>query len=109
MSKSWSSVSSVNPEKDWSSVYTNHGTPSVSDEGTPSSTDDSWMEPAGDDIDNLNENRRRLVDIGFDRGTGAGGGKRKTRGGKRKTRGGKRKTRGKKRKTRKNRSRRRRR
>lgn len=104
MSKSWSSVSSVNPEKDWSSVYTNHGTPSVSNEGTPSSTDDSWMEPAGDDIDNLNENRRRLVDIGFDRGTGAGAG-----GGKRKTRGGKRKTRGKKRKTRKNRSRRRRR
>ena len=90
MSKSWSSVSSVNP--------------SVSNEGTPSSTDDSWMEPAGDDIDNLNENRRRLVDIGFDRGTGVGAG-----AGKRKTRGGKRKTRGKKRKTRKNRSRMRRR
>ena len=97
MSKSWSSVSSVDTEKDWSSVYTNHGTPSDSLEGTPSdslegtpsgSDNDDLMQPAGDDIDKLNENRRRLVDVGFERGIGAGGGKRKrnTRGKKRKTR-----------------------
>jgi hypothetical protein len=78
MSKTWGSVPTDDPEKDWSSVYTSHGT-SSSSVGTPSSTDDSWMEPAGDDINKLNENRRRLVDIGFERGLGAGGGKRKRR------------------------------
>ena len=76
MSKTWGSVPTDDPEKDWSSVYTSHGT-SSSSVGTPSSTDDSWMEPAGDDINKLNENRRRLVDIGFERGLGAGGGKRR--------------------------------
>ena len=90
MSKTWSSVPTVDPEKDWSSVYTLHGTPSDSLDGTPSGSGDDWMEPAGDEIDKLNENRRRLVDIGFERGTGtaAGGGvsKRKKRGKKRKTR-----------------------
>jgi hypothetical protein len=88
MSKTWGSVSTEDPEKDWSSVYTNHDT-SPSLDGTPSGSDNGeWMEPAGDDIDKLNENRRRLVDIGFERGTGAGGGvsKRKKRGKKRKTR-----------------------
>jgi hypothetical protein len=94
MSKTWSSVPTDDPEKDWSSVYTNNDTSSLDD--TPSDNGE-WMEPAGDDIDKLNENRRRLVDIGFERGTGAGGGV------------SKRKKRGKKRKTRKNRSRRRRR
>ena len=91
MSKTWSSVATDNPEIDWSSVYTPHGTPSDSFDGTPSGSDNGeWMEPAGDDIDKLNENRRRLVDIGFERGTGAGAGggvsKRKKKGKKRKTR-----------------------
>ncbi len=48
------------------------------------------MAPAGEDVDKLNENRRRLVDIEFERWTGAGAGggvsKRKKRGKKRKTR-----------------------
>jgi hypothetical protein len=96
MSKTWGSVPTDDPEKDWSSVYTNHDTSSL--DGTPSGSDNGeWMEPAGDDINKLNENRRRLVDISFERGVGAGGGV------------SKRKKRGKKRKTRKNRSRRRRR
>ena len=88
MSKTWGSVPTDDPEKDWSSVYTNHGTPSDSLDGTPSGSGDDWMDPAGEDVDKLNENRRRLVDIGFERGTGAGGGvsKRKKRGKKRKTR-----------------------
>jgi hypothetical protein len=98
MSKTWGSVPTDDPEKDWSSVYTNNDTSSL--DGTPSGSDNGeWMEPAGAEIDKLNENRRRLVDISFERGPGAGAG------------GGvsKRKKRGKKRKTRKNRSRRRRR
>jgi hypothetical protein len=88
MSKTWGSVPTDDPEKDWSSVYTNNDTSSL--DGTPSGSGDEWMEPAGDEIDKLNENRRRLVDIGFERGTGAGAGggvsKRKKRGKKRKTR-----------------------
>jgi hypothetical protein len=96
MSKTWSSVPTDDPEKDWSSVYTSHGTTSL--DGTPSGSDNGeWMEPAGDDIDRLNENRRRLVDIGFERrtgtGLGAGGGKRRTSRRTRKSRKSSRKSR----------------
>ena len=103
MSKTWSSVPTDDPEKDWSSVYTNHGTPSDSLDGTPSGSGDDWMDPAGEDVDKLNENRRRLVDIGFERGTGlgAGGGKRRTRKSSRKSRKSSRKSRKSSRKSRK--------